>query len=1742
MSEAAREPRWFDEAVVGRIGAKFLALFDPPELPYYFSDFAAGVRGGASALSPGRQLEFLGRPISSILLDLEHLVPQDLQRIRPQWTDDDLRGKRLSAYRSLLQQSNPDFGPGYGTLKGLLLGLLLVKHKADKTVAKYQIEQTSRFIRLASADVHYAYEHERRNVVASLPPTFVPSEVREALGSKGNVPEALHPRLDELLVASNALARAFSLLSTSPIAKSPVADAAGGPKRHPHRTNSISRPNTRATTRWTATEHLEGTSGQPRTTHLFGILQSTKNPVEIAKAAETADDYSAEADAAILELAATLSSVHRHEVSVRHRSDVRQGFWARTQWDALTPAEMRHAKRLLTGTDIFSNSSHPEWVIREAIALGLLCASSGSPSNRVHALQSTETATSHDGDALDLRLGALHLMLPGDQDRYQPSPEQGDLLQPATNRCVLTLPDEAFEAIQSLEPDADGFVFRSDLNLLESILEGIFAESRKDEPRITLARLCRGHQLGILATCQDVALAQIVCGQTLGTPTTPLAYYAAQPSKIQETFDQVVENHGFTPREAADATDLLPVGSRLILTAEANASMVKAACKGITNRPRTERTEGRMLLELHDCLVPALGALWMMATSFRPTFHIGDVRATMIDWWESLAVITDKVSDDGHEGRLVPLAPTLLDSLGAYGWLLEKISSERKLPRAIRKSAKMALDGSGPLFFLTTPGGVRPLAPADLDRTLPEGWNLPANFRRHRLATRLREVDCPGLYIQALMGHHELGIQPHGSESFQNPMDFVSTTRECIQRVLTEDGWKPLLGGAGSLDFFRNAVPAVGSRAAQFDDQYEKRARSRFRRDRQCVEDLRRTDGERIQEAVWEAIRRVRPQLLEAPEKKHIVEKETVSELRRSACADANGLAEVEIRVAELKAFLKNGKDSHGWIVRSLPHFFLNRPAPSVHVPEMVEFYRAMCSLRRVFLCHLAGTGRAVGGADADLNLVLALILWHGVCSWERLEAILDGLPSAEVVGRSGQGLAVPILIHRYESDPDPVASAEVLFGGVALAALRCRGRPAKRTREALSALVFSWLPNEIVRCTESRCLDVLFGLAKIAHRFDAPGPARHAWNGDYLAVGMPLDRLRALFGISSTEISRKPVARTSHDIEASPKLKPGDSARRFSWLVDVLKVACGKQAELPESPKHDTILAKVVEPDIAPFTSSKASPKRRAVATDMLELAMQAWPEDGSLIRALTAYALDRLKNGTPWNEEITAGTVYTYVRAAGSALLKHDPDYLLSNRDAEDLTESYEALIGAARWKDRRKLGAYLAYFHLFLADHGLAPPVAIGSYRTRRRSLPEMGYVAPSEVLACEGMLERQKSVQDSEIGTNAELQIAKVAMTISFAAGSRTGEIVFREARELVMEAGRRALLIRGNRLGRVKTFHSNRIVDLEPYLPDKSWSHIAEWHADSSALRKAEEQQTSALLSMDVDGHSPPAPNVVSRLVGSVLRSVTCRPDARMYWGRHTSSSNDVLALLAAPGLYEAIRNDLGDTAATWLPEPDRVRESLGGPLPLGQAHAAGFRSRRGHASMRTSCETYTHTWNLIEPWPCRNIGGRLTGDAMASLLGMAPAALRKRLSRAPIPKREPHAAMAYLLQQASGEDPNIRTANEGDMPRHKVSTSIEPIQLVEALQRALKRRDVDALAKGLHLTGASKDLLIQRLARLEVENGLGLNLGFDLPSNEAADDEDGLLASVKTGKPVSFARLKKPWILDCIKKLKRILT
>lgn len=1733
MIEPAAQRRWFDSAALGDVAAKFIALFNPPAAPYLFPAFLQGIQDGAEALSPSRPLKFQGQPVAEILDELKLRVPPHLQRIKPQWSDDELRGEGSSPYRSLAQETSPEAAGGYKTLKGILLGLLLARRHSSSAATKSQIDSTIRFIRLASAEVHLSHERERRQVVASLPSTFVPSKIQAALGLREHVPTALHPRLDELAAATRALSNAFPLLFQLDDVHSPGPSPPIDSPQNRTRASRTKKPV--ESVRWASIESDD--REQTPVTYLFGAHHPTKDRFEIAATAETPDDYSIEADACIIEFDASLSKVKRYEISARYQSDVRQGFWARTQWDALSPAEMRHAVELLGNVDATKWPHLPESVVREAVALGLLCASTSLPAAKSHSLRSKESTGNLGDDCLDILKGVVHLRLPGADDRYKPRPEQVPFLRPVVDVCSLSLPVEAFEAVRRLTPDPDGYVFCSELHVLEGVIREIFAGSRKDEPRATLPRLCRGHQLGILTSCSDVAMAQIISGQPLGTTTNPLAYYSAQPERIQATFDATVQVHGFTPRPSDGSVGRLPTGSRLLLTDEAYASMVKAAFRGVSNKPRLARTEGRPLLELHEFTVRALASLWMSATSFRPTFRLGEVRATDIDWWSGLCVIADKVSEDGHEGRLAPLTPVLQDSLGAYGWLLERMSVERKLPSEVRKAAKRALDGRAPLFFVVTSSGVRPLTPHDLEVTLPEGWNVPANFRRHRLATRLREVDCPGIYIQALMGHHELGIQPHGSESFQNPLDFVQSTRDHIQRALTEDGWKPLLGGIGTLDHFRNAAPAVGIRAAHLEAEHEARAGKRYRLWRKQVEDLRKSESARIANDVRDVIGRVKPSLLSHPDKAHELEKETVSELRRAVCDGADGLAEIELRVDELRKVLLAGRKEYGWTVPILPRFFLNQPKPSVHVPEMVPYYRAMVRIRKAFTDGLADAKRNASADSASRNLLLALVLWHGVSSWERLEGILNGLPESEVIGQAGVALAVPVAIARYESDPRPTASAEVLFGPVAVAALRSRAQGVEWTRELASELIHSWLPTEVVRCKQTQCLDVLFGLASIAHRFEAPGPVRHVWNGDYVAVGMPMDRLRALFGMpnpaSTPPTSEPPETKT--DVAKGS----GASARRFTWLTETLKIAKGTRNEFPDFLEGDAVFGQMARVSGTAFSGSGTSSKRRNAAIDLLTLAIQAWSEDGSLIRALTAYALDRLKNGTPWSSEVTPDTVFTYVRVAGNTIFKYDPDFQLATHEAEALTEIYSTLVNSSAWKNREKLRDYLTYFHLFLVDHELAPPVALGSRRSRRRSLPEVGYVAPAEVLASEQLLDIQRISLDSQLGTLAEPGMARVALAIGFAAGTRTGETANRESRELVTERGRRALLVRKNRLARVKTFHSNRVVDLEPYMPDASWDYVTEWQTESIALRGPEERRTSALLSTNVDGRTAPAPASLSRMIGNTLRTVTGRSDARAYWMRHTSASNDALALFGTEAVHSAIRDGIGRDQGCWYPDADRVRNSLGGSLPLGQAHAAGFRSRRGHATMRTPCETYTHTWNLVEPWPSRDASNHLSGDAMASLTGVSPTTLRKRLSRAPIPKRSPQAALLYLIQQAEKLEPTQQLGQPEANDHQEFPASIKPDQLAEALIRSLKRRSVDALCNALHLTRTTRERAVERLDRLERQNGFGLNLGFDLAPTKSPQEESSLLGSKARAKALSFARLKKPWVLDCVMRMQK---
>src|SRR5690606_33328286 len=137
---------------------------------------------------------------------------------------------------------------------------------------------------------------------------------------------------------------------------------------------------------------------------------------------------------------------------------------------------------------------------------------------------------------------------------------------------------------------------------------------------------------------------------------------------------------------------------------------------GLVQAPRNARIEGRAATALHLNLVPTVVTQFIAGTGHRPTFRVGSITAKNICLRGALAVIEDKISDEQHDARLVPICPLLRRSLAAYGKHLERLTKNDALIDAHRHAATEALSGRGPLFFLFDGPATRPVTIHDLAR------------------------------------------------------------------------------------------------------------------------------------------------------------------------------------------------------------------------------------------------------------------------------------------------------------------------------------------------------------------------------------------------------------------------------------------------------------------------------------------------------------------------------------------------------------------------------------------------------------------------------------------------------------------------------------------------------------------------------------------------------------------------------------------------------------------------------------------------------------------------------------------------------------------------------------------------------------------------------------------------------------------------------------------------------------------
>jgi len=1472
-----------------------------------------------------------------------------------------------------------------------------------------------------------------------------------------------------------------------------------------------------------------------KTTALRGLIRRpTKEELDRARQnGETIEEIVGEFEAAVTEARPrAVGRAQQRAFADRQVSAMRQGVWARHQWDALTTEESAaFVDWLLAQARI--DWSTPDYVRREAIAICLVMAITGFTLSRAYAIRMKWPPESGE-DSWEPERGALSFPVPGTDARFKPTEAQASYLEEVASRVSITLPQEAASILHALEAFGDPFIFACDLKSLAASVAEVILQAREHLPRLSLARIQRSAQLEVLNQVGDIATAQLICGDSLGVAPTPMAYYAAREDLIQEGYSRAVKRFGLTP-QPPDRYMSGRVGSRLLVTRAAMSTFVANVQCGLVQVPKAARSQGRAAAVLHATLVPSLAILFKAATGHRPTFRIGHMTSRSICLHGSLAVIEDKISDEQHESRLVPLCPLLRASIAAYGKHLERLARNDALIEAHRQAASDALCGAGPLFFLFDGAGSRPLTVDDLNHRLPPNWPLPKNFLRHHAATRLRDQGCPGVYVQALLGHLEAGIQPFGAESFMSPPAYLAEVATQIESMLRTDGWRCLLGGDDDYDVFLRYAPSLSKETIGLQSRLALASQDQYRKQRRHVEHVK-TERKGEIDAWTKGL--IDAALLAATKPKEDgppeINADAVSDMRMTICASADDVAHAEAAIDTLRLQLRDGRTQGLWNVKRLPSFYVPRPSPAVFNPSFVGLYSSILRLRQKLRSEIVQSPE-VDPQDAVCRCILAIVLWHGVCEHERLRQLLRGIPLARRAG-SIDALVVPVDL--VESATGRVkTSSEVLRGVVALLAQAAQDPLKSDLAEgAVEAILRSWIPREVIGCSDRDLLGVLFEAAATAHRFESIGPVREVWTGNYTSVSLPPGRLLALVDSASprsTDTLSLPIEPSTSAVRAvsaeasvqANKLKLG-----YRWLKDLLRYRPGKPKTFP-----------IYAPDVG--TTKRARQRTLEVSPSQLERnirkeiirrleeRLNQWPEDGSLLRALTAYALDRLKYGTPWKSRVGLRTVYGYVLGAGTPMLAQHDGTPLDQLDAEDYHEIYEACIQGSQYVAPAKLSRLLAYFHGYLAAKCGAPSVAIGVSTKIGRCFPDVGYITPREYLRAQQLIDNCVASAQASKGSTAELKAAAVALPLGFSTGARTSEVLLREADELSYDEGRRALLVRGNRFTPVKTLRATRQVSIEGVVGTADWSRIESWRDDANALRRKGCSGNSALLPEWTSGR-PIDPDRLAKLLGEALRCATGLEEARPYWWRHTVSSNELLTHLAGTDVLHVLTQD-GVLPSLGL---GASGEAVGYPpkeIPLSQAHAANYRARRGHWRMRTSIETYVHLIALIEPHASRQISQGLSVDQLARLAGLSPQAARKRLVRAGVSASH-RSRVVHVLLGGSAEP----TASESEAPSNSKAVpftrEIDVATTVSAIVSAVRAGDLALAARALHMTSTEASRWESALCTA-VERNL---FGAELPSTTKLASEDARFGVVRRMKKhrLQVQRVNTSWLIDCVER------
>ncbi len=1062
---------------------------------------------------------------------------------------------------------------------------------------------------------------------------------------------------------------------------------------------------------------------------------------------------------------------------------------------------------------------------------------------------------------------------------------------------------------------------------------------------LTAASLRRSLGPQVMEVTGDLALAQLVCGDSFGRPLALQHYYAPRRSDLADAYDRVVSVHLQEHVRARRQRLGGRVGSELLLTPEAARELAQSSKKRTADG--LSEVVGR-----HRHMVDHLARMFFVTTGHRPSEAIFELTLHDLDLQTGAALFRDKKIDVAHDPRLAALPKVVCQQLEAYLRHLSALSNENDECRGMVDAVRI---GAAPLLFdLDEATKPQPMALATLKVRSPPEWNqLPWNWGRTYLRTCGIEAGAPAFLMSCQLGHLDAVGYPYSSQSPTTPAEVICETRPWLDQIARIQGWRVIPFGSSK----RQAAdqlphPALRDWTMQLT-QMEKSALDAHRQWELALRRHARQARDRALQQVLEHPDLVRAGVTSSFNSESALQAEPLdgvathrihAELVDAVGDDAPAAIAVTRALRRVLATVSR-KTGQAYPVIPLP-IAIRRPLDNPFLPGACLAMQQMHALRghvaarssekkpeRPFLMQLARTAEALAlfgfVEDADRLVAILGARANAVPSSRLVDCLLVPLGDGQVVIlRGNAALALANLARCYPSDPMP-------------------------PRDELGRALHKILPSWVTSATDSdkTILTRLCSTAAIANRFELSPAARFAVDRTFGSTHASLAEQLAYIDSDPVGPERAPSDAEQEEAGQPERtlnhgLRPdGSETPRFQYR---------RLCRAIPSPYQDTHL---------PLTRRRIRATERNTASArvaiMEELDCQLRQDRlFPIVRMLGSWIRAEAQRSGGTAKPLAYRTIETYLTRIGGALVEMLGDPSVATWTEERLEDAYLYALDASK-KARHKVAAALLSFHRHCSRHWDLPDMDLSILYSElgpRRQSSDAHLILPVELnRALEAIRRRAWESANEE---PAQVRMARSADWVSYFlawGGARLSESLGLQARDVGMRPGGLAwTTIRPNRMRPLKTRAATRALEFEVCALEVAHRERVLQRVNDVRLGAGARRPGSTYLLHDGNARGIDegvSADAVAQWIRRALAEATGRRSERLHRLRHLAASQRILKVML----------DHRDQEAMGLEPAQAVCGRVLMPRDL-----HGVSIAMGHAHWRTTLQWYMHLPALLQ--------------------------------------------------------------------------------------------------------------------------------------------------------------------------------